>query len=200
MHMEVSKMAERHTSNTEHGGEAQKDPELEKRSQEIQEAVREKAEKATHAHREKIDELRQEIDAHAKDAESQQAETTGDKEPDQAQTYWYSAEYRQHAYDQLIKKVRGRLPKSQRLASKILHQPTVERLSDIGSRTVARPSGVLFGSICSFIGSFIAYFFAKRYGYDMTYSVFIASFLGGFLAGIIIEALYKGFRALLARN
>lgn len=195
-------MSEKHTSHVEHGHEqADNTHEAKQRAQELLNEAKREASEAKHHHKEHIDELRNEIEKQASTTQEMGAsEAINQQEPEAANTYWYSAEYRKQAYDQMLRTVRNRLPKRDQLASKVFHQPVIEKASEIGSKTVARPSGVLTGSILSFVASFVTYFFSKRYGFDMTYSIFIMSFLGGFILGIAGEFGYKAVKALMARH
>ncbi len=195
-------MNERQHGSQEHGSEQQSNShELKARSKELLDEAKKEAEQAKHHHAEKLDEIRSEIEKQATAAKEMSAtETKGQEEPEAANTYWNSQEYRDLAFKQFMGKVQKHLTPSEKIGSKIFHQPMVERASEIGSKTVARPSGVLTGSIFSFITSLVAYYFAKQNGYDMTYSIFIVSFIVGFFLGILAEFVYRGTRALLSRD
>jgi hypothetical protein len=164
--------------------------------------VREKALRAEHEHANNLANIREKLEKEAvnsQEVRTKKLELHKDSEPEEANTYWHSREYRELAFKQFMGRVRGHLSTSEKLASRVLHQPVVERASEVGSKTVARTSGVLLGSIFSFIISLAVYILSKRYAYDMTYSIFIASFLGGFLLGIIVEFLYKAVRSFTSR-
>lgn len=195
-------MSEQHIAKHEHGGEQPLNPhEAKARQKELLDEARKEAAESKHHHQEKLDEIRREIEKNAETANEARAhETKHNDEPEAANTYWNSQEYRDIAFKQLMHKVQKHLSKPEKTVSKILHQPTVERLSEVGSKTVARPSGVLVGSIFSFISSLIVYFISKQYAYDMTYSVFVVSFLGGFMFGIVAEFGYRTIRGVLSRN
>jgi hypothetical protein len=192
-------MSEKHIGNKENNSELSKSPEHSP-------GDRERLEKAKHeAHKAAVEHEKVNINEILEKAK-QAAETTVESAPartdeDQktANTYWFSKQYRDDSYKQLIGSVQSRLSKSERVVSKLIHQPIVEKVSEIGSRTVARPSGLLFGSISSFLVSMITYVVARRNGYDMTYSVFILSFFGGFLIGIAAEYGYKLVRSVVSR-
>ena len=195
-------MSERQNGSQEHGSEQQiNSQELKARSKELLDEANKEATEAKHQHREKIDDIRSEIEKQATATkEMSKAETKGQEEPEGANTYWNSQEYRDLAFKQFMGKVQRHLSPSEKVGSKIFHQPIVEKASEIGSKTIARPSGVLAGSIFSFITSLVTYYFAKQNGYDMTYSIFIFSFIGGFFLGILIEFVYRGAKALLSRD
>lgn len=91
------------------------------------------------------------------------------------------------AYARTLARVQQKLPKSSRIFSKFAHNPTVEKLSAVGAQTVARPSGILGGSICAFLGSVIVLYYSKHYGFEYSYTLLFVLFMGGFLVGAAIE-------------
>jgi len=194
-------MIEQHKASGEQHEDSLDTKELKARQHEALHSAKEKAERSKNDHAENLDNIRSQIEKEATNAkEMSVVEKKQQDEPDSANTYWYSREYRELAFKQLMGKVRGHLSTSEKLGSKIIHQPVVERVSEISGKTIARPSGVLMGSIFSFTASLVTYFFAKQNGYDMTYSIFFASFVGGFVLGIAIEFGYRMVRSLMSRD
>ena len=51
-----------------------------------------------------------------------------------------------------LNQIRQRLPTSQRLLSKAIHQPVIRRTSDISAKTITRPYGLLGGGLLAFLG------------------------------------------------
>lgn len=107
--------------------------------------------------------------------------TTGDN------IRWWSAELKAQGLDRILSSVRNRLSAPEKRLSKVIHQPAVEKVSDVAGNTVARPSGILFGGIFSFIGSLGAYLLAKHLGGQLHYSIFAVCFVGGFILGLFVE-------------
>lgn len=175
--------------------------EVKDRNKELLDEAKKEAAEAKNKHQEKLDQIRNEIETEALASKDMSiAEASSQEEPESANTYWNSQEYRDIAFGQFMNKVRKHLGSSEKIASKILHKPLVEKASEISGKTIARPSGVLAGSIFSFIISLVTFYIAKRNNYDMTYSIFIVSFIGGFIFGVIVEFIYRGIRALLSRD
>lgn len=193
-------MIERQKNSHEHGEQPLDTSEAKKREHELLKDAKEKAESAKNNHTENLKNIREEIEKEAESANKTATAETHQEEPDAANTYWYSREYRDLAFKQLLGKVQAHLSSSEKLASKVMHQPTIEKVSDLGGKTVARPSGVLVGSIFSFVASLLTYLLAKQNGYDMSYSIFIASFVGGFILGIAAEFTFRMARSLMSRN
>lgn len=98
-----------------------------------------------------------------------------------------SKELKQISKDRELNNIRRHLPRSQKTLSKVIHQPTVQALSDVASKTVSRPSGLLGGGLLALIGTSGYYFLAKHVGFSYNYSVFLALFVGGFILGIVLE-------------
>ncbi len=90
--------------------------------------------------------------------------------------------------------IRRELGKTDRLASKIVHNKTVSVISNGLSNTVVRPSGMLGGAIISLIGTSIYYLFTKSVGVKYNYFIYILLFVGGFVLGIIIELIIRLFK------
>lgn len=188
-------------SSSEKNGQIEPSSEHLKRQQEILDEAKREAAKAEHEHAQKIEQIRDLVNEQAvESATNTSQEQTAHGEPEEANTYWYSREYRELAFKQLMGRVRTHMSKPEQAASKLIHRPGIEKASEIGEKTVARTSGVLVGSICSFIASLATYYFSRRNGYDMTYSIFIVSFIGGFFVGLLLELIYKMLSSLLSRS
>jgi hypothetical protein len=94
-------------------------------------------------------------------------------------------------YNRTLGRIRQQLPASERLMSKVMHQKTVDSVSDIMSKTVARPSGILGGGVLALIGSSIILYMAKKYGFEYNFFVFFTLIACGFVLGILAEMLIR---------
>lgn len=93
------------------------------------------------------------------------------------------------AYARVLAKTQQKLSMPVRGFSRLTHSPVVDKLSAVGAETVARPSGILGGSICAFLGSLTVYYFAKHYGFTYNYLFVFFLFLGGYALGAFLELL-----------
>ncbi len=134
-----------------------------------------------------IENIRQNIEKHSL---SKKENLVGDKEKT-VTAQPITKEIKDLAYNKTLKKVRTQLPKSQRLFSATIHQPIVEAVSNIGAKTIARPSGIMGGGVFALFGSIILLLFAKTNGFSYNYFAFFAFFGIGFLVGLVIELLRK---------
>lgn len=98
------------------------------------------------------------------------------------------------AYHKIIKQAQLHLSGSEKNFSKFIHKPSVEKISDVSSKTIARPTSLLFGSIFAFIASLIFYFVSKRSGFEYNYILFSLMFIGGYFVGLIFETIFWLFR------
>ncbi|GAC1390769.1 MAG: hypothetical protein NVSMB46_01230 [Candidatus Saccharimonadales bacterium] len=96
-------------------------------------------------------------------------------------------EIKKSAYDRAMKQVRSRLSLGEQTFSTVIHQPIINSASELGAKTIARPSGILGGGICALIGSSILLYFAKHYGFKYNYLFFIVCFVLGFFIGLLLE-------------
>jgi hypothetical protein len=90
-------------------------------------------------------------------------------------------------YKRTLQSIRKDLSAPEKALSKIIHNPVVDALSATAERTIARPSGLLAGSICAFIGSSTFLYIAKHYGYTYNFMLMTLFFIGGFGLGLLIE-------------
>ncbi len=100
-------------------------------------------------------------------------------------------ELKSTAYKQTLRRIQTKLRGSEKVLSRIMHQPAVEKLSNAGANTVARPSGILGGGFVTLLGSSILLYLTKYYGFEYNLTVFFILFSAGFMAGIILEGLIK---------
>lgn len=90
-------------------------------------------------------------------------------------------------YSAAISQARRHLKPAEQKMSRIIHNPTVESVSNAGAATVARPSGLLWGALFSLIASVAFFWISKKYGYEYNAFIGILSFVGGFFFGLLVE-------------
>lgn len=154
-----------------------------------------------HEKGEKSEELTSKHIEHAKSKVETQAisgkeYTVGEKEStSHSSTHSYNQkELKAESFNKTINHVRKKLPKSSRYFSKVIHNKKIESVSEVGAKTVARPSGILGGGIASFIGSALILYLAKHYGFEYNFFSFILLFIIGFFIGSSVEILYKSIK------
>lgn len=105
-----------------------------------------------------------------------------------------------NAYRRELTKIQSKLPKQKRNFSKIIHNKTIESISNVGAQTAARPSGVLGGSIFAFLGSVTLYYMARHYGFQYNYLMLFLLFVLGFTVGCVLELLVWSLSGRRARR
>lgn len=109
-------------------------------------------------------------------------------------------ELKEIKFNETMHYVRRRLTPTQRKLSTFIHIPSVEKVSEVGAKTVARPSGLMGGGIVALSGSLAVLYIARHIGFEVPNSLFMVLFVAGFLVGIIAELLYKSLTVRNRRN
>lgn len=134
------------------------------------------------------------LHAQAKEQSVSAKETsTADKEP-KPSTSGVHKELKAASYKQTLRHVQTKLKGSDKTLSRVVHQPAVEKLSNVGAKTIARPSGVLGGGFIALLGSSALLYMSKHYGFEYNFTVFFLLFIVGFMAGVILEGLIRLIR------
>ncbi|MBA3757904.1 hypothetical protein H0X09_03530 [Candidatus Saccharibacteria bacterium] len=143
-----------------------------------------------HENKHKIESIRE---AANKEAEKSEHIIIDDdeKQPQLSDQAYVSKELKTMAYNRLLGRAQKNLNPFQKPISKFMHQPVVEKASEITATTIGRPSGILGGGIMALVGSTVYYYLTKHYGYNYNFSVFILLLAAGFGTGWIIELLLK---------
>lgn len=156
--------------------------------------IQEKAERAEHTSQDNLDQIKQSIEAAAvsgKEYSRAEKET-----PRQTTQHGVNKALKASAYRRVIKKTQSQLSTPERTLSRTIHNPAVEKASEVAAKTVARPSGILFGGIGAFAGTVIVLFISKRVGFTYNYSLFFLLFLGGYILGIVLEFILRSIKKL----
>jgi len=104
-------------------------------------------------------------------------------------TPYTGREVRAHTYKHNMQRVRRHLSAPDKVLSKMIHNPIVDKVSEVSGKTVARPSGMLGGGLCAFLATSILVSYTRHNGVTYNYGVFIVFFVGGYLVGMTIELL-----------
>jgi len=156
-----------------------------------QEALKIKVEqgkKATNEHAERLDDIRKETESTATSAKESLRRQLEDDSPSKAEKPVYvNRELKNIAYQRTLKRTRQHLSTPSRAFSKIIHQPSVEAVSEFAANTVARPSGILAGGVAAFLGSSLFLWISRHYGYEYNFLLFALFFVGGFFIGLLVE-------------
>ena len=96
-----------------------------------------------------------------------------------------------HELDKSFKQTMNHIQKDMKPAnrtfSKVIHNPVIDKASDVIGGTIARPNLILAGATGTIVLGSLIYFIAKFYGYTLSGTEAIATFIFGWLIGAIIE-------------
>lgn len=98
-----------------------------------------------------------------------------------------SKKERNASYKQKMSQVQAELPPAQRAFSKVIHNPAVEKTSEVVGSTIARPNAILAGSMVAFFLVLGVYLIAKHLGYQLSGFETIGAFIVGWLIGILFD-------------
>jgi len=181
---------------TEHNKEQHKSSELDQGSKEAEALAREKLNEiiergkdVPHDLHEKAEDARHEAKQEALSRDEILA-THEEEEPEEPQMP-VNNELKGMAYQRTLNRIRKDLSAPERSFSKVIHNKAVENFSEVAGKTVARPSGLLFGGIFAFIGSSLFLWASKHYGYEYNFLLFALFFVAGFALGLLLEILFR---------
>lgn len=138
---------------------------------------------------ERLESARQTVEQAERQSEAVQLPQVAADEPSLPQAL--NADSRRAASYSALQHIRRRLPAPERALSRIVHQPAVQAVSELGGKTISRPSGLLGGGLCAFLGSSAYLYLTKHIGFRYNYLLFLAFFVGGFAIGLLIELLVR---------
>lgn len=163
--------------------------------QTVEQAGIENGEKA--AEKAKIEALDQAVSIEQGSAEKKHKEPTGSPATKRRHGV-VSKKERTASFNQHMKHVQKELPPVKRAFSKLIHNPVVEKTSEVVGSTVARPNAILAGAVVAFVAVLAVYLVAKHFGYRLSGFETIAAFCIGWLLGIaydFLKVLFTGKRS-----
>ncbi|HSW37345.1 MAG TPA: hypothetical protein VLG37_03195 [Candidatus Saccharimonadales bacterium] len=117
-----------------------------------------------------------------------------DETPSEPQPQYVNRELKNITLQRALKQIRRELPLPDRLLSKVVHQKAIRAVSEASSKTITRPSGLLGGGLCAFLGSLAYLYLTKHIGLPYNYLLFSLLFVGGFVIGLVLEMLVRLLR------
>ena len=100
------------------------------------------------------------------------------------------------SYKKTLKRLQSEMNPVEKVFSQVIHNPLVEKGSEIISRTIARPRPILLGSALSFLLVSLLYVIAKKLGYRLSGSETILVFFVGWGIGLT----YDYFKKIIETN
>jgi hypothetical protein len=138
-------------------------------------------------------EAREQLEKVIEKSEAEEVKQEKKKQPAKAERL-ITKEDRKDSFKKTMETVQSQLPKSSRTFSKVIHNPTIEKVSEVTGRTVARPNAILSGSVAAFVLTLAIYTLAKINGYPLSGFETIAAFTIGWLAGMLFDYIRIGVK------
>jgi hypothetical protein len=102
-----------------------------------------------------------------------------------------SLELKTAAWNRVMTRTRKKLSLPDKVFSRVIHNNAIDATSEFVGKTVARPSGVLFGAVLAFIGTSGLLWATKHYGYEYNYLAVMLLFAGGMVLGLGLEGVWR---------
>ncbi len=100
-----------------------------------------------------------------------------------------SKKEREASFESTMSDVRTHMSKSSRTFSKVIHNPTVEKVSETLGSTVARPNAIASGAFFAFLFTLGFYLVGRMNGYPLSGSETMMFFLFGWIVGLVFDFL-----------
>lgn len=94
---------------------------------------------------------------------------------------------RNDSYERTMRQIQSEMNASSRTFSKVIHNKTVERVSDVIGSSAARPNAVLAGSVAATFVTLFVFVIAKQYGYQLSGFETIGTFVLGWSLGLVYD-------------
>lgn len=91
------------------------------------------------------------------------------------------------SYKKELKHIQSELPVGSRAFSKVIHNPVVERVSEVAGDTIARPNAILSAAVSAFVLTSVIYLVARHFGYPLSGFETIAATILGWILGILFD-------------
>lgn len=150
-----------------------------------------------HAEQAEKDPLQKHVESLQQSAEAQAISgkefNVGDKQGENSQQSYggIHKQLKTDAYKRTIRKIQASLPLPERSLSRVIHQPTIDAISNVAGKTIARPSGLLGGGFVALVGSAIFFYLARNYGFTYNYAVIFMLFVAGFVFASLLEIIVR---------
>ena len=93
------------------------------------------------------------------------------------------------SYKKTMMETQSQMKPAERAFSKVIHNPAIEKTSEVVGGTVARPNAIVAGSFTALLFTLGFYLVAKYYGYPLSGSETIAAFIIGWAVGLLFDYL-----------
>lgn len=115
--------------------------------------------------------------------------------------HYITSSVKKGVYKYTMDNVQSHLSPSERRFSKIVHNESVETLSELGASTIGRSSAIVGGGVFMVVGGITLLVMARYFGFSIPLSSLIALYIIGFLGIAVVDHMVKLFKkSQLKRN
>lgn len=97
-------------------------------------------------------------------------------------------------YNETLVSVQDKLSPASRVFSKVIHNPVVEKTSEVMEQTIMRPAVVMSATWTAFLAGLIFYLTARFYGFTLAGSEMLLALVGGGVLGLTLEMIWNATR------
>lgn len=155
------------------------------RSEQLKNRFETTGEQSPDAKQERIDSARNEVAAISKEAGKERKSSESHSVATAIKRVTKS-EYKE-SYDKTMQLIRSEMSGTSRAFSKFIHNPFVEKSSEVLGSSLARPNAVLAGSFSALLLVSGVYITARTYGYQLSGFETIGAFVLGWVFGILFD-------------
>ncbi|HET6747605.1 MAG TPA: hypothetical protein VFH06_05895 [Candidatus Saccharimonadales bacterium] len=173
------------------GPEREINPEaLAEAGEQQRERLREDLERGVETSKENLEDARKEAIERASSAEKEKLHEEVEASPAERRVQGpLSKADKDASFNATMKEVRSQMSAPSRNFSKVIHNKTVEKVSESVGSTIARPNAILSGAIFAFALTLGVYLLAKNLGYPLSGFETIAAFILGWVLGVVYDFL-----------
>lgn len=158
---------------------------IDKHQERLQTERERSAERGQEASKEREALARHEIEKATAEKEPKEHETNTEQSPAERRVNTVAA--RKKAYNSIMKQTQAELSAPSRAFSKFIHNPAVEKVSEVAGNTIARPNAMLAGATFAFLLTLAIYLIARFNGYPLSGTETIAAFIAGWIIGNLYD-------------
>lgn len=159
--------------------------ELDKHQERLKSERERSAERGHETAKDREDSARHEIEKATAEKESKKHEKTAEQSAVERKVNTKAA--RKKAYTSIMKQTQAELSAPSRAFSKFIHNPAVEKISEVAGNTIARPNAMLSGATFAFLLTLAVYLIARFNGYPLSGTETIAAFIAGWILGNLYD-------------
>lgn len=164
------------------------DKALEAARQEHQERLDESRRERAEAQQERsVEQARAEVEQAAHEKEKTHENTVETARSQEKKERRVTKRDKDNSYKTIMVDAERHMTPAGRSFSRFIHNPVIEKTSEVVGGSIAKPNAILAGSVFAFLFTLAIYAVARMYGYPLSGAETIASFAVGWLFGQLFD-------------